>query len=55
VLHEDVPVAVTQRKKLLQELETQRLKEKLHMSDSNAASMGKKQFEVLSDAEFIMD
>ena len=51
----DVPPKVTERKKMLQELEIQRLIEKLHMPERDAQKIGKKQFEVLSDAEFSCD
>jgi len=51
---EQVPATVTARKKMLQEMETTRLREQLYMSENDANTMGKKQFEALSEAEFAM-
>ena len=52
---EELPDSVTTRKLWLQELEVIRLIEDEDMPEEEANDLGRKQFEVLSDAEFAME
>lgn len=50
----DIPESVTNRKNLLKDLEVERLKS-AGMKEEQATKIGRKQFEVLSEAEFEME
>jgi len=55
VSYDDMPVKVTARKNKLKELEVNRLIEEEGMENKDAEDLGRKQFQVLSEAEFIME